>query len=348
MLTKVIPLSEVDNDVLDQIAIRQDRPFVLFGDLSATSNKEWLVRELLGDGDASTVYGKPGDGKSVLVEDMALHIAAGRDWHGKRVKQGAVLYIALERKKLVERRAIAFRDTYDLSNLPFAIMGGVHDFRDPRTAERVVQIGRDVAETTETPLRLICIDTLSRALCGGDENASKDTGAIVNTTALLQQGTGAHVCWLHHMPAEAERMRGHGSLLGAMDTTILVAKTGSVRTATVIKANDSEEGAQIAFKLDSVTVGTDQDGNPTTAPIVLAAEASAQIAAERPKLTKNQQTMFSLLQGAGAAGLTTEQWNEKARAVDIGTKRKADLYDIREKLKSKELVRQYGDRWNAC
>jgi hypothetical protein len=132
-----------------------------------------------------------------------------------------------------------------------------------------------------------------------------------------------------------------------MDTTILVAKTSNLRTATVIKANDSEEGAQIAFTLDSVTVGTDQDGNPTTAPIVLPAEASAQVAADGPKLTKNQQTMFSLLQGAGAAGLTTEQWNERARAVDIGTKRKADLYDIREKLKSKEFVRQYGDRWNA-
>jgi len=105
---------------------------------------------------------------------MALHIAAGRDWHGKRVEQGAVLYIALERKKLVERRAIAFRETYDLSNLPFAIMGGVHDFRDPRTATRIVEIAKQVEEATETPLRLICIDTLSRALCGGDENASKD------------------------------------------------------------------------------------------------------------------------------------------------------------------------------
>jgi len=274
MLPKLIPLSAADNDALDQIAIRQERPFVLFGDLSATSNKEWLVRELLGDGDASTVYGKPGDGKSVLVEDMALHIAAGRDWHGKRVKQGAVLYIALERKKLVERRAIAFRDTYDVSNLSFAIMGGVHDFRDPRTAERIVQIGKDVAEATETPLRLICIDTLSRALCGGDENASKDMGAIVNATALLQQGTGAYICWLHHMPAEAERMRGHGSLLGAMDATILVTKSANLRTATVVKANDSEEGAQIAFALDSITVGTDAEGNPTTAPIVRQAEAS--------------------------------------------------------------------------
>lgn len=125
-----------DNNALDRIALHQDRPFILYGDLSATSNKQWLVRELLGDGDASTVYGKPGDGKSVLVEDMALHIAAGRQWQGKEVRQGAVLYIALERKKLVERRAIAFRDTYDLSNLPFAIMGGVYDFRDPRTAFR--------------------------------------------------------------------------------------------------------------------------------------------------------------------------------------------------------------------
>jgi hypothetical protein len=110
MLTKVSRLSVADNSALDQITIRQDRPFVLFGDLSATFNKEWLVRELLGDGDASTVYGKPGDGKSVLVEDMALHIAAGGDWHGKRVKQGAVLYIALERKSWLKRRAIAFRD----------------------------------------------------------------------------------------------------------------------------------------------------------------------------------------------------------------------------------------------
>lgn len=347
-MSEVIPLTPPDNNALDRLAIRQDRPFVLFGDLSATSNKQWLVREMLGEGDASAVYGKPGDGKSVLVEDMALHIAAGRDWHGKQVRQGGVLYIALERKKLVERRAIAFRQTYDLSNLPFAIMGGVHDFRDPRTAGRIGEIAKQVEEATETPLRLICIDTLSRALCGGDENASKDMGAIVNVTALLQQGTGAHVCWLHHMPAEAERMRGHGSLLGAMDTTILVAKTGNLRTATVVKANDLEEGVQIAFSLESVTVGTDADGNPTTAPIVRQADASPTTTADGPKLTKNRQTMLSILQSAGPNGLTTEQWNDRARNEGIGVTRKADLYDIRVALNSKGLVRQYGDRWNVC
>ena len=52
--------------------------------------------------------------------------------------------------------------------------------------------------------------------------------------------------------------------------------------------------------------------------------------------------------GAGSAGLTTEQWNDLARRVDIGTKRKADLYDIRERLKFNGLVREYGERWNVA
>jgi hypothetical protein len=46
--------------------------------------------------------------------------------------------------------------------------------------------------------------------------------------------------------------------------------------------------------------------------------------------------MFSLLQG-GAGRPTTEQWNEQARAVDIGTKRKADLYDIRAALNPRSV-----------
>ena len=118
---------------------------------------------------------------------------------------------------------------------------------------------------------------------------------------------------------------------------------GELRTASVIKSNDAEEGESIAFTLESIIIGED-----TTAPVVIPADTVTHAKPDEPKLTKNQQTMFSLLHGAGPAGLTTERWNEQARAVDIGIKRKADLYDSREALKSKGLVRQYGDRWNVC
>ena len=338
------------NNELDAIALRQDRKskFLLYRELEAKSRKEWLVHKLFGAGDGSAVYGIPGCGKSVLVEDMALHIAAGREWHGRAVKQGAVLYLALERRQLVARRAIAFRERHQIADIPFALVGGVLDFRQPLTVASVIETIREIETETGQDVVLIVIDTISRAMCGGDENSPKDMGQIVAATSRLQSETKAHVQWVHHMPQDGtERLRGHGALLGAMDTTVHVAKAGSIRTATVVKADDSEEGAQIAFTLESVVVGTDVDGNQTTAPVVLAADQQSLATPGGPKLTKNQQTMYSLLHTAGQGGLSTEEWNEKARAEGLGIKRKADLYDIRAALSSKGLIRQTPNGWAA-
>jgi RecA-family ATPase len=279
------------------IEVDRKRPFVLFRDLEARSTKEWLVHNLLGAGEASAWYGKPGDGKSVLVEDLALHIAAGWPWHGRLVKRGAVAYIALERRQLIERRAIAFREKHGAQDLPFAIVGGVHDFRSPRTAEHTVRLVKEVERVTGEAVALIVIDTLSRALCGGDENSPKDMGAIVNATGILQHGTRAHVLWVHHMPMDGgERLRGHGALLGAMDTTVQVVKAGTARTATVIKANDSEEGEYVAFTLDSVLIGEDTDGNPTMAPVVVPAHgARPRSAPKSERVTKAVQIALRAL-----------------------------------------------------
>jgi hypothetical protein len=65
---------------------RKER-FILFSEIETEITKDWLVDSFLGADETSSYYGKPGDGKSVLVEDMALHIAAGRMWHGRKVKQ---------------------------------------------------------------------------------------------------------------------------------------------------------------------------------------------------------------------------------------------------------------------
>ena len=126
-------MTVIDLNRGDALALQRERKprFVLYRELEAESRKEWLVKDLLGAGDASAFYGVPGCGKSVLVEDMALHIAADREWHGRQVKPGAVLYVALERKKLVERRAIAFREKHGITDLPFAVLGGMYNLREP-------------------------------------------------------------------------------------------------------------------------------------------------------------------------------------------------------------------------
>jgi AAA domain len=338
-------MSAAETNRDDQVAIEQDRKrlFVMYADLKASASKSWLVRHMLGMGEASTFYGAPGCGKGVIIQDMGLHIAAGLEWHGRPVTRGAVVYIALERKKLVERRAIAFRKKHDLHDLPFAIVGGVYDFRLPATALQIADICTQVIKLTGEKVVLIIIDTLSRALAGGDENSPKDMGAAVNATAVLQEKTGGHVLWVHHMPHDGDRMRGHGALLGAMDTTLHVVKAASGRTATVVKANDSEEGECVSFDLESVVIGIDG----TTAPVVVPVSMQSASKPGEPKLKGNQQTMFAILHSAGSAGLTVENWNVQAKAVDIGVKRKADLYDLRMQLKSKGVVREYGERWTV-
>ena len=57
--------------------------------------------------------------------------------------------------------------------------------------------------------------------------------------------------------------------------------------------------------------------------------------------------MFAILHEAGRTGLDLDDWNRQARAAGLGTKRKADLYDLRGALGSKGLVHHHGDRWYA-
>jgi hypothetical protein len=74
----------------------------------------------------------------------------------------------------------------------------------------------------------------------------------------------------------------------------------------------------------------------------------SQPAAGEPRLTKNQQTMFSLLHAVGQAGQTTDEWNARARAEGIGVKRRADLVACRLALKAKNMVREYADSWHVA
>jgi hypothetical protein len=58
--------------------------------------------------------------------------------------------------------------------------------------------------------------------------------------------------------------------------------------------------------------------------------------------------MFTILHATGQAGLTLAEWNQQARNIGIGGKRDATLYDLRQALKSKNLVREFNGRWTTA
>jgi hypothetical protein len=271
--------------------------FILFDEIDLVP-KQWLVRDFIGAGETSCWYGSPGDGKSVLIEDFGMHVAAAMTWQCHDVMQpGAVLYIALERFQLVKRRALAFKRKHEAHGLPFAVKGGVIDFRHKDTAKQIIDYARELEQLTGQKTVLIILDTLSRALCGGDENGPKDMGAFVNTIGHIQEATGAHVAIVHHVPHDADRIRGHGLLLGAIDTSVHVVKHDVARSATVIKDNDGTDGTRVTFTLESITL-LDDGVNVTTAPVVIQYDEQAEMPFgdhTKPKLNENQMRFLKIL-----------------------------------------------------
>ena len=245
-------------------------PVTMFGDIEALPVKTWLVRGLLGKGELSAFYGAPGSGKSVLIGDLAFHVAAGRPWHGRRVTQGPVLYVAAERANLVKRRFAALRIAKGERDLPLALLSASLDLRQRDSRDSIIATAEQLQAATGQPLQLIVIDTVAQVMQGGDENSAVDMGLLLASVGRIQRATGAHVILIHHSPIESpNRMRGHSSLLAACDTTVCVRKVGGHRTADVVKANDGGEDESIAFDLEGVSLGVDADGDQTTAPVVV-------------------------------------------------------------------------------
>jgi 5S rRNA maturation endonuclease (ribonuclease M5) len=245
----------------------------------------------------------------------------------------------LERANVVQRRAIAWGLEHGLlrEQLPFKVIRGPLDFRDPQVAADIVATLEDLARRHGCEVGLIIVDTVSRALCGGDENSPKDMGALIANIGRIQSAIGVHIALTHHQPVDGkERMRGHGALLGAVDTTVHVVNKDGTRLAEVVKSSDHEEGQRIAFFLKSVVIDQDDGyGDPVTAPVVVEDQAptTAKAAKRAVKIPKNATLALNALRdavsdcGQHAANahipasvqvVTLDQWRDYAYRRGLG------------------------------
>jgi hypothetical protein len=298
--------------------------------------KAYLIDGFVGMGETSAWYGPPDGGKSTVMIDAACHVAAGLDYCGRRVTQGAVLYIAVERGAVVQRRVLAWCLHHDRMDILLPIVAETIDLRTGIVhADRVIATANAFAEDHGRRVVWIIVDTLNRALAGGDENSSKDMGAVIAAVDRIQRSTGAHCSLIHHVPVDrTDRMRGHSSVLGAVDLTVRVTKDDKVVTVEADKANDLVDKPRFAFRFESVELASDGE-TVTTAPVLIPCDVTE--VKPSTKLSKNQQTMFSILHDAGGF-LSKDEWYERAREAGLGRQRKADLHDFRTALVAKRLV----------
>jgi RecA-family ATPase len=161
-----------------------------FDEVNDSVVKEEILEGVLGTGEFSLFVAKPGTAKSVLVGDIGLHIAAGLEWHGRKVKQGLVIFFAAERKRLTERRVAAWRKKHGKTKLPFAVVGGKLDLTTGLVDAKALASTISQLETKPgMPCVLVILDTVTRTFGPGDQHQSRDMQKYVQSVDELHRAT---------------------------------------------------------------------------------------------------------------------------------------------------------------
>lgn len=242
-------------------------------DLDAMPRPPQLVKRLLDTSGLALLVGPPGCGKSFLACDFGLHVALGWPWQNRKVRQGGVLYMSAEGGTGVVPRLRAFAQHHrlDLTDAPFGVVLEPTNLLDQRGVDQLLADTRAIDD-----LALVIIDTAARTMPGGKEDA-EDIGAFVAACDRIRAETSAAVLVVHHVGKDASRgARGSSVLPAACDTVIEVTRDASTKVATaeVTKQRDGETGAALAFSLEVAELGADEDGEPVTSCIVVAADGA--------------------------------------------------------------------------
>lgn len=245
-------------------------PIEHFADLEVSLANAWLVRDFVALAGLAAIYGSPGTGKSFLALDIALRIAAGWPVDGRDVASSPVVYVVAEGQRGQRNRAVAFRQHHQIEGeLPFAMIPCAVNLLDPNAdLPRLIDVIEGAMPRLGGHPGLIVIDTLAATFGGGDENGPAMSG-YVNNMGKLRDHFGATIMVVHHRPKDQlnDTLRGHGSLLGGLDSVIRV-DGDAMRMATTTKQKDGEDGERIAFGLDSITLGHDDKGQPVKSAVV--------------------------------------------------------------------------------
>jgi hypothetical protein len=218
---------------------------------------EPLIDGLLYRDSLAWLHGKPGDGKSLVSLDWACCIDAGRDWMGRKVRRGPVLYVIAEGATGLRPRVRAWEDRAGRRTgvifLPVAVQ-----MLAPGDPQAVATIAADLGCV------LVVLDTQARVTVGADENSAVEMGRVVDAAEMIRTRSRACVQFVHHESRGSEHMRGSTALEGAATSVLRVVKDGSRIELTNPKQKDAAEADPITVwvspRLQSVVITGQAEG----------------------------------------------------------------------------------------
>jgi hypothetical protein len=261
-----------------------------FASIALSTECAYLVKELVPREGLIVAWGPPKCGKSFWTFDLIMHVALGREYRGRRVVQGPVVYVACEGASGLRARIAAFRQERlnGQAEVPFYLVP--EQIGLPADREELIAAIRS-ALGDQAPVAVV-LDTLNRSI-QGSENDPADMGAFVKAADAIRAAFNCAVIIVHHCGTEGSRPRGHTSLTGAADAQLAVTKSGDgLVTVKVEYMKDGPEGETVTSRLVPVEVGRDEDGDSITSCVVEEADSSGPVT--KP-LSPNEQVALDAL-----------------------------------------------------
>lgn len=309
---EVIAAIQARLDAVQDTTATNEIPFLMPWELEDLPQPEPIVRGLIPADAFGALYAEPKALKSFAAIDVALHVAHGLSWAGCAVQRAGVLYIAGEGASGIGPRVMAWHQHHERSNreAAFALVPIAVELMAPGNDRKLARAVERAAAQCGAPVRLIVIDTLSRAIPGQDENATAVMSAIVKACDSVRQRTGATILAVHHAGKDKGKgLRGNSALLGALDFVIRADRSGDHLTLTVEAMKDGEDGGQFHFTAERIETSR----GPTLVLVHGDAQPSAVDAITRDQIRK-------------AFDLMEQRWNDGAALSNAPQSRKAGRY----------------------
>jgi hypothetical protein len=234
----------------------------------------WLIKDWLPMTGFAIIAGQPSAGKSHIALELCYCLSAQVPFLGMRVrKQVPVAYVALEGIGGLPGRLRGIAAKYSLEHYP--------DTFYLRTATLTLTSDSEVDALAEDLIAngvqegVVIIDTMAQAAGNVDENSSEGMGKLIKAAQYVQEKTKGLVVFVAHLGKDISRgVRGHGSLMGALDAQWDVMRDIKVmgsatkppvyektRTLVNYKVKEALDSQQIKFTLEQHVFGVDEYGD---------------------------------------------------------------------------------------
>jgi 5S rRNA maturation endonuclease (ribonuclease M5) len=278
---------------------------VSIAELLQRPDPTWLIHGVLQSNTNSCLSAAHASFKSFLALDMALSVATGRQWCGRDVIQGNVIYVCAEGASGMKARVLVW--CHDKNIEPPENLHFIDD-----AVQAIESKDRDDLRKSLGKLKpvLIVLDTLSLCALGLEENASKDMNLFMDGVKKIQDQTGAHVLLVHHH-SKAGGSRGSTAIPAAVQSEFELKRERDGATLTCTKQKDGAEFQPMTFKSRLVEYDTWRRKSS----LVLDYEGDSENA---DALTGNETRVYELLvETFGANGTTASKWKAIADGEKI-------------------------------